>query len=306
MRRQMPFRILALMGGGAKGVFSLGVLTEVEAVLGSPLCKHFDLIAGTSTGAIIGSLLSLGWSVNDIAAKYQERIPWVLGARWPSTRSARLAELASDIFGHDRFDKFQTKTAIVTTNLTHSRPTVFKSYTSGAWAGSASFQPGFGRTIGEVVTASCSAYPYFHPVALNLAGSEHELIDGGFSANDPSLFAFLDANGPLGQAIADVKLLTVGTGRFATKAPRGFSRWIRSHPGIRVFETTLQTTAITQEFFMKATYPQLQSCRIPFSSTDFDIHTDLLETNSRLLDRMFECGRTAFRESEEVFCRVIL
>ena len=60
-------RILSLDGGGAKGFYTLGVLAQIEAMLkGKLLCDHFDLIFGTSTGAIIAALLSLGYKVEDI------------------------------------------------------------------------------------------------------------------------------------------------------------------------------------------------------------------------------------------------
>jgi len=66
-----PCRILSLDGGGAKGFYTLGVLAQVEALLNKePLCNHFDLIFGTSTGAIIAALLSLGYSVKDILSLY--------------------------------------------------------------------------------------------------------------------------------------------------------------------------------------------------------------------------------------------
>ena len=45
-------RILSLDGGGAKGFYTLGVLKEIEALLDCPLYKRFDLIFGTSTGAM--------------------------------------------------------------------------------------------------------------------------------------------------------------------------------------------------------------------------------------------------------------
>jgi patatin-like phospholipase/acyl hydrolase len=41
-------RILALDGGGAKGFYTLGVLKEIEAMVGCPLYKKFDLIFETS------------------------------------------------------------------------------------------------------------------------------------------------------------------------------------------------------------------------------------------------------------------
>lgn len=52
-----PCRVLSLDGGGAKGFYTLGVLKEIEALVGVRLCEKFDLIYGTSTGAIIAALL---------------------------------------------------------------------------------------------------------------------------------------------------------------------------------------------------------------------------------------------------------
>ena len=49
------FRVLSLDGGGAKGFYTLGALKEIEALVGCHLCKKFDLIYGTSTGAIIAA-----------------------------------------------------------------------------------------------------------------------------------------------------------------------------------------------------------------------------------------------------------
>ncbi|MEO7641500.1 MAG: patatin-like phospholipase family protein [Ramlibacter sp.] len=64
-------RILTLDGGGAKGFYSLGVLKQLEALLGGePLAAKFDLIFGTSTGAIIASLLALGKPVGEIRDLY--------------------------------------------------------------------------------------------------------------------------------------------------------------------------------------------------------------------------------------------
>jgi patatin-like phospholipase/acyl hydrolase len=47
------FWILALSGGGARGLFTASVLAEMEKAVGAPLAQHFDLIAGTSVGGIL-------------------------------------------------------------------------------------------------------------------------------------------------------------------------------------------------------------------------------------------------------------
>ena len=73
-----PKRILTLDGGGLRGVLSLGILERIEALLrerhgGAPdfrLCHYFDLMVGTSTGAIIAAALAQGWSVADLRERY--------------------------------------------------------------------------------------------------------------------------------------------------------------------------------------------------------------------------------------------
>ncbi len=72
-----PKRILALDGGGIRGLVTLGLLARVEEILrerlGRPdlvLSEYFDLIGGTSTGSIIGTLLCMGWSVEEIRKMY--------------------------------------------------------------------------------------------------------------------------------------------------------------------------------------------------------------------------------------------
>src|SRR5580700_4927864 len=68
------YRILSLDGGGAKGFYTLGVLKDIEGMLGCPLYKRFDLIFGTSTGSIVGALLALGCEVDQIHQLYKKHV----------------------------------------------------------------------------------------------------------------------------------------------------------------------------------------------------------------------------------------
>jgi Patatin-like phospholipase len=58
---------------------------------------------------------------------------------------------------------------------------------------------GFGCTIADAVQASCSAYPFFERKMVNTPLGDCELIDGGFCANNPTLYALADVTGPLGK-----------------------------------------------------------------------------------------------------------
>src|SRR5690242_5395276 len=74
-----PNRILALDGGGIRGALTLGYLEKLETLLRErsgnqnlKLCDYFDLIGGTSTGAIIASCLATGMDVKTVIGLYEE------------------------------------------------------------------------------------------------------------------------------------------------------------------------------------------------------------------------------------------
>ena len=78
-----PKRILSLDGGGVRGVISVAFLERIEAILseqaGEParLSDCFDLIGGTSTGAIIACALALGKSTDELKDIYHRLAPRV-------------------------------------------------------------------------------------------------------------------------------------------------------------------------------------------------------------------------------------
>ena len=81
--RPGPKRILALDGGGSRGLLTLGVLAQLERHLAERsgqgdafrLAHYFDLIGGTSTGAIIATTLALEWRVRDVVDLYFKLLP---------------------------------------------------------------------------------------------------------------------------------------------------------------------------------------------------------------------------------------
>jgi len=188
-------RILSLDGGGAKGFYTLGVLKQVEAMLGGqPLCKHFNLIFGTSTGAIIAALLALGHQVEAILELYKKHVPAITGKLLTSGRTKALAELVEKVFGKADFTQVKTGVGIVATHWIQEKPMIFKGDVAQAHGSKATFVPGFGCTIADAVRASCSAFPYFKRATVKTSqGADVELFDGGYCANNPTLYAIADA-----------------------------------------------------------------------------------------------------------------
>jgi len=71
-----PKRILALDGGGIRGILTLQFLQVIESRIkerfgdNTLLCDYFDLIGGTSTGSIIAAGLACGMTVDDLQKLY--------------------------------------------------------------------------------------------------------------------------------------------------------------------------------------------------------------------------------------------
>jgi len=205
-----------LDGGGAKGFYTLGVLAQVEAMLkGKPLCQHFDLIFGTSTGAIIAALLSLGYKVKDIHDLYRKHVPKVMKHKSANARTKALDKLVVEVFGDKDFTDVKTGIGIVATYWDLQKPMIFKTSVAQAHGREATFLPGFGCKVGEAVRASCSAYPYFQRLLLKTGqGTTVELFDGGYCANNPTLYAIADAVKAYKKDYGDLRVLSIGVGMY--------------------------------------------------------------------------------------------
>ena len=102
--------MLAIDGGGIRGVLALEILGRIESLLGQGksgfrLADYFDYIAGTSTGAIIAAGLSLGKSVAEIMDFYEQsrrgRCSSGRGSRqfWYKYQDEPLAAKLREVFG---------------------------------------------------------------------------------------------------------------------------------------------------------------------------------------------------------------
>ena len=290
-----PYYILSLDGGGSLGVYTLGVLVEIERLLAKPLHETFELVYGTSTGAIIASMIALGDDVADtIHDRYFQLAPAVMRKRFPRTRTAALRRYARKIYRKKTFDDFLINIGIVATDLEHNRPLVFKRTVDQAHRAAASFVPGFGCTIAEAVVASCAARPYFKKQYLSTPNhGDFDLMDGGFVANNPTLLAVTDALGSLKVQRERIRILSVGTGSFP---PRRRLLWkVIEIPTIM---TLARASSNTIEIFRTLLFQDIQTLRIDDAFTKDRYRSDFLEDRHKLLKEIFQLGRESFRERE--------
>src|SRR4029077_17504252 len=128
-------------------------------------------------------------------------------------RTGALSRLARSVFGDRSFRDVKTGIGIVATKWVIERPMIFKASVELAHGRTGTFDPGFGVTIADAVEASCSAFPFFErKIVTTSAGDRVELMDGGYCANNPTLYAIADAVAVLKRARQDIRVVNVGVG----------------------------------------------------------------------------------------------
>ncbi len=294
------FRILSLDGGGAKGVYTLGILREIEALIGRRICEEFNLIYGTSTGAIIAALLGLGQSVDEVTKHYFEIVPDVMGQKTKAGRSAALRKHAHKLLGNTKFDAFLTDVGIVTTHYELTRPMIFKSSNKQAHGMKATFKPGFGCTVADAVIASSAAFPFFERVTVITENQgEPELIDGGFVANNPTLLAIADGVKAYNIPKEKLKVLSLGVGIYKEPKPTFWHKAIFWFETARLVPKMLEANTNTIEQIRLILFPDVSCVRVNDSFSQEEYATDMLESDTNKLKKLNALGRESFSKSEK-------
>ena len=133
--------VLALSGGGYRGLFTVRVLRLLEDAIGKPLTEHFDIIAGTSIGGIIALGIAAGIPLNKIEDVFikegQSIFPDPLSsrsiigkarARKKSIHGAKgLKKVLNDLFGDKTLGELDKAFVLIpAANLTTGKPKMFK------------------------------------------------------------------------------------------------------------------------------------------------------------------------------------
>lgn len=222
MERTGPFRILSLDGGGVRGLVTATWLAALENATGRPAREMFDLIAGSSTGAILAAAVANGRPAAEVARLYVEEAPAIFPqrlSRWwdrflrtfrqglsaPRYSGEGLDRVLRREFGERTLDELPVRTLVMSYDTWGREPVVFKS-----WKAEFGHQP-----VWAVCRASSSAPGYFPAQVLRLGERRRPLIDGGVVANNPAACALAEGwkiTKSLGRDPADMLLASFGTG----------------------------------------------------------------------------------------------
>lgn len=213
-----PKRILALDGGGVRGAITVAFLEQIEKVLearlGKPvqLADWFDLIGGTSTGAIIAGALSLGYTTADIRNFYLKLAPlvfkwslWRLIRLKPKFDAEALRTQIAYVVGKRTLDTpdLNTGFCLISKRLDTGSPWIIANNPRNIyWDTKPDSEPNkkdgyIGNRhyeLANLVRASTAAPFYFAPETLEIVTGERKglFVDGGVTPhNNPSVLLFL-------------------------------------------------------------------------------------------------------------------
>ncbi|MES2294356.1 MAG: patatin-like phospholipase family protein [Pseudomonadota bacterium] len=306
---ERPCRILSLDGGGAKGFYSLGVLREIEGMVRAPLCEKFDLIFGTSTGSIIAALLALGKSVSEISELYEEHVPMVMMEKSRAKKSAALKRLGDETFKEAGFDSMKTGVGIVATRWVIERPMIFKTSIEQAHGRMGTFSPGFGVSVSDAVQASCSAFPFFDRKTVKTdKGDIIELIDGGYCANNPTLYAIADAIMALKLPPEHIRVVSVGVGVYPAPKQSWFSttRWAQQLLSVQLLQKTLEINTQSMDQLRHVLFRHVPTVRISDTFEQPEMATDLFEHDLTKLNILRQRGSESFAKQETALQKILL
>jgi uncharacterized protein len=248
-----PKRILSLDGGGVRGAISIAFLEKLEKVIeeieGKPtrLCDWFDMIGGTSTGAIIASVLAFGYRAADVRKFYEllgprvfRRSFWRVQGLFSKFDRLNLIKELDSIVGTRTLDTDDlcTGLCVVAKRLdTGSCWVVANNSRSRFWDSPAdsSFVGNRHYPLNSLIRASSAAPYFFDPEFISIVANEPPgvFIDGALTPhNNPSLQLLLYVALPqygLGWPLGpdNLTIVSIGTGFSRPSVALDKLSWIR-------------------------------------------------------------------------------
>lgn len=217
--KSKSIKILAIDGGGIRGIVSAMILDEIQRKLNRELHTAFDLIAGTSTGGIIG--LGIGTRCNngmaytpkDLINLYISNGPIIFKKNcltfekelfYPKYSASNIEAVLKNFFQDTEFSSALTPLLISSYNLQLQQPFFFKSHNIAA-------NPDENCPIATIARATSGSPTYFSPLLFTRGTQTYNLVDGGVFVNNPSMIAYVEARSLYSNA-SRFTIVSVGSG----------------------------------------------------------------------------------------------
>jgi predicted acylesterase/phospholipase RssA len=239
-----PLRVLAIDGGGIRGILPAMVLSDLERRTNRPIIDLFDLIVGTSTGGLVALALACPnaegkprHTARDIVRLYEVEGKRVFSRSvWHKIRSVgALAEgkypsggiegVLQDYFGECRLKDALADVVVPAYEIERRMPFFFKTC-------NARQKSYYDYPMKSVIRAATAAPTYFEPMQVQIDGPNdyYALVDGALFAYNPGMCAYVEALNRYPDHDG-VIMVSLGTGKLTRRLPYdevkdwGAARW---------------------------------------------------------------------------------
>jgi patatin-like phospholipase/acyl hydrolase len=275
-------KVLAIDGGGIRGIIPAVILSEIQKRLGMDLHKCFDLISGTSTGGIIalgiGTRCDRGqpYSPSQLVSLYVENGPAIFKKNFltplrnlagPKYSPDALQSTLVQFFGDTELKTALTPLLISSYDLQGQLPFFFKSHRIAAL-------PQYNWPVVSVARATSAAPTFFPPLQLARGNESYALVDGGVYVNNPSMAAYAEARALYPDA-TQFMIVSAGTGNrqdqitYATAKGWGLLGWAK-----QIAPVFMDSVSEAVDYELKSmpacTYNRLQLENLDPASGDMD------------------------------------
>jgi len=249
--------LLSIDGGGMRGIIPLAMLIYLEEQTGKPAYDLFDMVAGTSTGAIIAAGLGLGMTAKEIMqVAYKDRLPKAFGQPgrlfWIKYLMRGLTHMypfepfldALGPLAHDKKVSDIKKPIILLTTKDIRTSNTY--YITNSGPGAAKFAD---WPLSGAVGASGAAPIFFPPILGNL-------IDGGVgSFGNPCMATSIEAVEYIGIKPEDILHISLGTGFITNERADGAGSkfWLKQWLEY-IFLEDIDDAALQQVYMNRAVY----------------------------------------------------
>ena len=227
------FKVLAIDGGGIRGVIPAAVLAYIEAKTGKHSSELFDLVVGTSTGGIIAAGVTVPkangkpkFSAADMLNLYVEqgqeifnRSFWrgitTIGGFGDEQYDHRpLERILKTYLGNATLDECLVPIVVTSYDIEQRKPYYFKTLRARE-------SKDRNHYLRDAARATSAAPTFFEPALVSSMAqtpTRRVLVDGGVFVNNPSLCGWVEAQS-MADDPGDVLVVSLGTGVTNRKIP---------------------------------------------------------------------------------------
>lgn len=315
-------RILSIDGGGMKGIISAIVLQRLEELLriyskneNAVISDYFDLIGGTSTGAIITALLltpddcgNAKYSASDIVSLYKEHgkeifkkrtlypLNTMFGLFGSRYTSKPFEKLLSQYFKDLTLSDMRKDCLCTSYNTSNHKAVFFSTLSNKGWEKE-------NYLMKDIVLASTAAPTYFPPKQIyNENCPNNCYIDGGVIANNPALCLLVESmKMPHHTEIKDTMLLSIGNASNPTYYDyRSVKHWGYTKWAFAILDILMDGSEGTVEYQVKKIFDTLH-CSDQYLRIEKHMEDEvpkMEDVSAKAIEKMIQIGDALVKEKD--------